>query len=116
HHLTSCKAVLLLVAILTLVLFAKTEPSVSISEVPCAGSGDSLKTEGIGGEVTGLDSKRLKEYRVVVYALSSNGTWYVQPTADHPLTSIGSTDGPAKWETETHPGTRYAAVLVKVAY
>src|SRR5580704_6066489 len=116
HRLMACFAVLVQVAVLSPLLLGRTEPTVSITEVPCAGSGDSVKIEGIGGEVTGIESKRLADYRIVVYALSSNETWYVQPTVAHPLTSIGSADGRAKWETETHPGTRYAALLVKAKY
>jgi hypothetical protein len=39
--------------------------------------------------------------------------WYVQPATDHPFTEIGD-DG--KWNTSTHPGDHYAALLVCGAY
>lgn len=84
-----------------------TNPSITITETPPAGAGaDWLGT--IAGKVQGINVKASK---VVIFAYGD--TWYVQPWADSPYTEIGS-DG--KWETDTHLGFKYAALLVKSSY
>jgi len=106
---------------LALLSFGTTSPSknkekkplVSITKIPHSGPGAPTPTEAIGGSVKGIESNKLKDLRIVVYALARD-TWYVQPTVAHPLTSIDDHDG--TWETETHLGTRYAALLVKASY
>lgn len=50
--------------------------------------------------------------RVVVY-VQSRGSWFVQPLAIRPFTTVGK-DG--RWSTLTHLGTHYAAVLVGPEY
>ena len=50
--------------------------------------------------------------RVVVYA-NASGQWYIQPTVTAPFATIG-TDG--FWTTNTHPGSAYAALLVKATH
>jgi hypothetical protein len=52
-----------------------------------------------------------RELRVVIYAYTDK--WYVEPREAEPFTAIDS-DG--RWETETHLGTRYAALLVKLTF
>ena len=64
--------------------------------------------DAIAGSVTGVDVQQCK---VVIYALGD--IWYVQPTAARPLTDIGKN---GKWETDTHGGSEYAALLVKSTY
>jgi hypothetical protein len=43
----------------------------------------------------------------------AGGTWYVQLTVAAPLTDI---DNSGKWETDTHLGSGYAALLVKQSF
>lgn len=67
------------------------------------------RTEIIKG--TASESADCKEgCRVVVFARTN--VWWVQPLADSPYTTIDRN----KWETETHLGTEYAALLVRAAY
>jgi hypothetical protein len=87
-------------------------PQVSFTTIPHIGPGGSKPTEHIAGKVTGIDAAKFQDYKIVVYAYTD--AWYVQPTADHPLTRIDINGG--LWEAETHLGSRYAAVLVKVPY
>jgi len=84
-----------------------TKPSITITRVPPAGAGsDTWGT--IAGLVRGVNVEACK---VVIFAYGD--TWYVQPLANSPYTSIGS-DG--KWETGIHLGFEYAALLVKSSY
>jgi len=62
----------------------------------------------IAGTVSGPDATL---HKVVVYALGD--IWYVQPFTAAPYTDIGE-DG--QWETDTHGGLEYAALLVKSSY
>jgi hypothetical protein len=64
--------------------------------------------ETIAGTVDGVDFRNL---RVVIYARTN--TWYVQPYAASPYTAI---DKNGKWETKTHLGDEYAALLVERPY
>jgi hypothetical protein len=64
--------------------------------------------EEIAGEVTGVD---LKGLRIVIYAWTDN--WYVQPFSMAPFTDL-EPDG--KWSTQSHLGSRYAALLVKPSF
>lgn len=89
----------------------KKKPSILITRVPHAGSGPE-QVEIIGGTVTGIDFKKYREYKIVVYA-RAGGQWWVQPTVKSPLTSI---DTNGKWETDTHLGSMYGAVLVKPSF
>lgn len=80
------------------------KPSIAIINVPSKGAGPD-RMEPIAGTVDGVNAK---DCRVVVFARTN--TWYVQPHAASPYTTIGN-DG--KWETDTHLGDEYAALLVK---
>lgn len=51
--------------------------------------------------------------RIVIYALASNGAWYVQPFVSAPFTTIGPS---GQWATDIHLGTEYAALLVPSSY
>lgn len=86
---------------------ASLEPSIQITDVPPRGGGpDRMAT--IAGKVSGVNSN---EFKVVIF--SRTNTWYVQPYANAPYTSI---DALGKWETQTHLGDEYAALLVKPSY
>ncbi|MFL6284975.1 MAG: toll/interleukin-1 receptor domain-containing protein [Pyrinomonadaceae bacterium] len=78
---------------------------IEITQIPPAGGspGPLLK---IGGHVTGGNPKELQ---VVIYSYAVN-TWHVQPFEDAPFTNI---DSEGEWAAEIHPGTVYAALLVK---
>lgn len=84
-----------------------TQPSITMTHVPPAGAGsDTWGT--ITGQVQGVN---VEECQVVIFAYGD--IWYVQPWANSPYTSIGK-DG--NWETGTHLGFEYAALLVKSSY
>jgi hypothetical protein len=83
-----------------------SSPSIKITELPPAAKGGPDEMFPISGEVSGADTKGLS---VVIY-VQAGGTWFVQPFADSYWTEI-KTGG--KWETETHGGTTYAALLVR---
>ena len=89
--------------------FGQAKPSIAITQPPHAGKGGPDQTEPISGEVRGVD---YANYKVVIYALAG-GTWWVQPTVAEPLTDI---DQSGKWQTITHMGSTYAALLVKASY
>ena len=83
-------------------------PSVRIIVVPRRGKGGDEDTATIGGTASGVD---FSKHKVVVYARTDK--WYVQPLITQPYTNIAD-DG--KWETDTHLGQEYAALLVKSNY
>jgi hypothetical protein len=84
-------------------------PEIAITSVPTDPPGQSMASEPIKGTVGGVNSQ---DYKVVIYARSGD-KWWAQPTAASPQTHIGN-DG--KWESETHGGTEFAALLVKASY
>jgi hypothetical protein len=85
-----------------------TGPAITITRVPPAGAGhDTWGT--IAGEARGVTGQG---WTVVIFAYGDT-TWYVQPWANAPYTPI-SADG--KWETGTHLGFEYAALLVNPSY
>jgi hypothetical protein len=63
---------------------------------------------GIAGTVTGVSTV---DYKVLLYA-DVRGTWYVQPFTNRPDTTIAPN---GQWQSETHLGEQYAAILVKKA-
>lgn len=78
--------------------------SIVIQKVPPTGPGHPTLTHPIAGIAK---AGNVASCRVVVYAHTD--AWYVQPTIAAPFTEIGD-DG--SWNTTTHPGFHYAAVLV----
>jgi hypothetical protein len=106
---------LLLVTLIGLPAFgqAKDEkkPSISITitSVPTDPPGENMASEPIKGTTSGCNPN---EHKVVIYA-RGGPTWYVQPYVASPPTDIGA-DG--KWESETHGGTDFAALVVKSSY
>jgi hypothetical protein len=85
-------------------------PRVTISGIPPAGEGGPGRTEPISGTASGPD---LRNLRIVIYAYAG-GQWWVQPTVASPLTPIDA--GTGKWDTDTHLGRSYAALLVRSGY
>lgn len=83
--------------------------AIRISQVPAYDPvGGPTALEGIGGVVSGVD---FTSFRVVVYAFTDN--WYVQPFVMAPFTEI---EPGGKWSTQSHLGSRYAALLVKPSF
>jgi hypothetical protein len=65
--------------------------------------GSAQKLDPIEGRATGA----LPGQKIVLYAKS--GVWWIQPTANEPFTAIEA----SVWHSRTHPGSAYAALLVK---
>jgi len=108
-------AVYLLGMLTGLVAFSTTpafgddkKPEITITSVPTDPPGENMASESVKGTVTGVNPA---ECKVVVYARGDK--WYVQPTMAEPLISI---NGDGKWESETHGGTKFVALLVKPSY
>jgi hypothetical protein len=82
-------------------------PTVELIRVPEAAEGGPDRMAPIAGRAPGA----LPGQRIVLYARS--GPWWVQPLADHPFTAIRSD---SSFESTTHLGTEYAALLVEPGY
>jgi hypothetical protein len=83
------------------------EPSLGITSVPSFDEGSSLRMETIQGWARGVEAGQ----QIVLYARA--GVWWVQPFADHPFTVVHPNTA---WSNRTHPGSAYAALLVKAGY
>jgi hypothetical protein len=86
-----------------------TEPSIVITSIPEAGAGGSERRAPIAGRVTGARPGD----RIVLFAKSSSGLWWVQPLTAEPFTTI-EPDG--TWKSDIHLGLEYAALLVRPGY
>jgi hypothetical protein len=86
---------------------AANDPMIEFTRVPPAGDGSPDKLETIEGRVRGARA----DERIVLFARS--GTWWVQPLATQPFTVIQPN---GLWQNTTHPGSAYAALLVKSDY
>ena len=85
---------------------AQPGPSVVFTKIPAANPGGPQTMGAIEGRV----KNARRELKLVLYAKS--GRWYIQPFADHPFTTISD----SKWQSPTHLGTDYAALLVEPDY
>lgn len=85
----------------------RTKSAITITQVPPRGAGPDVMAT-IAGTVRGVNGKK---YRVVIFARTN--TWYVQPYAASPYTTIRAN---GKWSTRTHLGDEYAALLVDPSY
>jgi len=88
------------------------DPTITITDVPPAATGGTEQMFPIAGTVAGIPAQSYQNYKVVIYVFAG-GKWWVQPYDYSPRTSLSST---LKFETETHGGTIYAALLVRSAY
>lgn len=86
---------------------AGVAPSIEFTRIPPAGDGSPQLFETIEGRVRGARPGE----RIVLYALS--GEWWVQPVTEQPFTAI---EKGSNWRNRTHPGVRYAALLVDGQY
>jgi hypothetical protein len=97
---------------LALMAFAQDhqgKTTITITEVPAYDAkGGPERVDSIRGTVTGIQD--CKDCRVVLFAFTN--AWWVQPVADSPYTSISE----GKWDSETHLGSTYAAILVRSSY
>ena len=88
---------------------AQVEPSVAFTRLPNADDGGAARLAIIEGRATGSRPGQ----RIVLFARSGAGVWWVQPFADQPYTAIGNE---SRWTNSTHLGTEYAALLVEPGY
>ena len=82
-------------------------PSITFTKIPPAAQGGRERVDTISGRVSGARPGQ----RVVVYAKS--GPWWVQPWPEQPFIPI---EPDSTWETQTHLGFEYAALLVNSDY
>jgi len=83
-------------------------PSVEFTSVPWAGADNPSKLSTIKGRAHGVRPGQ----HIVLYARGQT-TWWVQPFANRPLTTI---QPDSKWQNSTHPGAEYAALLVEPGF
>ena len=86
---------------------SKNQPTIEISKIPPAAEGGRERVDIIAGRVIGARPGE----QIVVYAQS--GPWWVQPWPDKPFIPV-QTD--STWNTPTHLGYEYAALLVEPGY
>jgi signal transduction histidine kinase len=79
-------------------------PRIEFTSVPRAGADNPKELNTIEGRVVGLRAGQ----QIVLYAKGVT-TWWVQPFADHPITTV---QADSTWSNSTHPGSEYAALLV----
>lgn len=82
----------------------RAAPKIIFSRVPPADVGGPEKLDTIEGRVTRVKPGQ----QIVLYARSAD-LWWVQPFTDSPFTTI---QDDSTWESQTHLGTDYAALLV----
>jgi hypothetical protein len=82
-------------------------PSIEFTHIPPAAQGGRERVDTISGRVRNARPKQ----QIVIYAHS--GQWWVQPWPDHPFIPIKAD---STWNTETHLGFEYAALLVEPDY
>ncbi len=86
----------------------QSAPSIEFTNIPLAQEGGTQRLDPIEGRVDGARAGQF----IVLYA-RSGASWYIQPYADQPFTTI-QTD--SAWRNTTHLGTEYAALLVESDY
>src|SRR5258705_7090249 len=82
-------------------------PSITFSKIPPAAQGGRERLDTISGRASGARPGQ----RIVVYAKS--GPWWVQPWPEQPFIPIKPD---STWDTQTHLGYEYAALLVNADY
>jgi hypothetical protein len=86
---------------------SRNQPAIEFSKIPPAAQGGRERVDTIAGSVKGARPGQ----QIVIYAKS--GPWWVQPWPDKPFIPIRSD---ATWNTTTHLGYEYAALLVDATY
>jgi hypothetical protein len=87
----------------------EAEPSIEFTTVPAAAEGGADDLALIAGRVGGARAGE----RIVLFAKSGNGVWWVQPLIAEPFTTIAPD---STWKNTIHLGTEYAALLVRAGY
>ena len=82
-------------------------PTIEFTKIPPAAQGGREKVDSIAGRVKGYRPGQ----QIVIYAHS--GPWWVQPWPDQALIPI---QADSTWNTSTHLGFDYAALLVEPGY
>jgi len=86
---------------------ADVAPGIQLTRIPEAAEGGPDRMVSIAGRVSGARPGQ----QIVLFARA--GPWWVQPLADQPFTAIRRD---STWESITHLGTEYAALLVEPGY
>jgi hypothetical protein len=84
-------------------------PSIEFTTVPAAAEGGPDKLAPIMGRVNGARPGQ----KIVLYAKSGVGVWWVQPLTVQPFTEIAAD---STWKNTVHLGVEYAAVLVNEGF
>jgi len=112
--LNSPFAIRLRPAVLLAVLFngctarkESVQPAIEFIQVPATSAGGPNTRGTIAGRVIGARSGQ----QIVLYARA--GAWWIQPLVEHSFVTIRSDQ---TWESPTHLGTEYAALLVDASY
>lgn len=85
------------------------QPAIEFTQVPPTSAGGPNTRGTIAGRAIGGRSSQ----QIVLYAKAKGGSWWIQPLASKPFTAIRSDQ---TWESPTHLGTEYAALLVDADY
>lgn len=95
---------------LTDVTSTSVSPDIIISfhEVPELWEGPG-RPAGVSGMVSGVPTPA--QFKIVLYSYTNH--WHVQPFKTDPFTDVNA--GGA-WQNVSHPGTQYAALLVRPSY
>jgi hypothetical protein len=87
----------------------EAQSSIEFNKIPPTGEGGPLPLSQASGRVKGAQPGA----KVVLYARDKNGIWWVQPQAIQPFITVKPD---STWETPTHLGVQYAALLVDPGY
>jgi hypothetical protein len=88
---------------------SEAHPSIEFNKIPPTSEGGPVTLSPAAGRVKGAHAGE----KIVLYAEDVNGIWWVQPQAIQPFVTIKSD---SSWETSTHLGIEYAAILVDSGY
>jgi hypothetical protein len=88
---------------------SEARSSIEFDKTPPTGEGGPVPLSPVAGRVKGARAGE----KIVLYAEDVNGIWWVQPQAIQPFITIKSD---SSWETSTHLGIEYAAILVDSGY
>jgi hypothetical protein len=80
------------------------KPLVEFTTIPPVDEGSPKRLETVAGRVSGAQPGD----KIVLF--SKSGTWWVQPLVNQPFTDIRPD---STWTSAVHPGTEYAALLVR---
>ena len=87
----------------------ESRSSVEFDKVPPTGAGGPAPVSQVTGHARGAHAGQ----KIVLYAQDVNGVWWVQPQAIQPFIPLKPD---SSWETSTHLGTQYAALLIDAGY